>query len=130
MYLASSREIMWEVPNTALDSFFLRFSILPERWIITSCSITSPPIVIEPNSVLSIWGFIIVLLKYLFLMSINGVVYRKESQEKIVYPWDVNPIFRLRSHWQHRLIIFILLSNNYYYLIFFSASRSLLIKRL
>src|SRR3972149_4775969 len=73
MYLASSREIMWEVPNTALDSFFLRFSILPERWIITSCSITSPPIVIEPNSVLSILGFIIVLLKYLCLTSINGV---------------------------------------------------------
>src|SRR6266566_181970 len=49
----------------ALESFFLRFSISPFRWMSTSCSKVVPSIVIEPKAVWSMVGFILLLLNWL-----------------------------------------------------------------
>src|SRR5262245_31023667 len=55
--LASSREMVCDVPYTRLESFFFRFLTFPLSRSITSCSNTDPSMVIEPNCVRSILGF-------------------------------------------------------------------------
>src|SRR5271166_3384630 len=51
---ASSFETMWEVPYFSFERRFRRFSTLPERRMITSCSEVFASIVTAPNSVASI----------------------------------------------------------------------------
>src|SRR5262245_43037308 len=58
MCSASSNETLCDVPYFAFDSFFLRFFTLPLKRITTSCSYRSPDIVMLPNSVSSMDGFI------------------------------------------------------------------------
>src|SRR5262245_42321454 len=55
--LASSREMVCDVPYIRLESFFFRFLTFPPSRRITSCSNTDPSMVIEPNRVRSILGF-------------------------------------------------------------------------
>src|SRR3989442_6345961 len=50
--------MVWEVPYSRLESFFLRFFTFPLSRRITSCSNTDPSMVTEPNCVPSILGFI------------------------------------------------------------------------
>src|SRR4030043_234752 len=72
MYLASSSEIVWDVPNTALDSFFFRFLISPESRMRTSYPISNPSTVMEPNSAPSILCFIKALLRESKFLMLNG----------------------------------------------------------
>src|SRR4030043_686019 len=58
MCCASSSETLCEVPYLSFESLFFRFFTRPLKRITTSCSYSSPDMVMLPNSVLSIDGFI------------------------------------------------------------------------